>query len=267
VRDADEVVARVVTRSPSMDDPATASAVGAAVALAIANLRLSEAHERHVAELEATRRRLLAATDHERGRAAQALRTGVITALERAGAELAGRADGREPRLAAELAAAAGELRITADDVRRIVDGVPPSALGGGRLRAAVESLAAASPVPVTVRVDPTPTADATTEAALFYVCSEALTNVAKHARADRAWIDLRCLAGRVLLVVGDDGCGGARLRGSGLQGLADRLAAIGGRLTVASPPGGGTVLTATVGLSSDRNPARPAGPAPPGPP
>jgi signal transduction histidine kinase len=263
VRDGSDLVARVVTRSRAMTDPPTAAAVVTAVALAVANHRLRQAHDRHVAELEAARRRLLSVTDGERARAAQTLRNGVIAALDRAASVLARRDDGGEPRLAALVDDAASELQLAADDVRSIVAGVPQSALGGGRLRAAVESLAAASPVPVVVNADPALAADGTVEAALFYVCSEALANVAKHSRAGRARIDLRSVAGHVVLEVGDDGCGTADPRGSGLQGLADRLATLGGRLTVTSPPGGGTVVTATVGLSSDTNPARPAAPAP----
>ncbi|MGN9907757.1 sensor histidine kinase [Phytohabitans sp. LJ34] len=265
VRDGGALVAQVVTGSRAMADPPTAAAVGTAVALAVANHRLREAHERHVAELEAARRRLLAVTDRERDRAAQALRTGVIAALDKAAAELARRdSSGTGPQLAALLDEAATELGLAAADVRRIVGGAPPLALGEGRLRAAVEALAAASPVPVAVRVDPTLAADAAVETALFYVCSEALTNVAKHAGGGRAWIDLRCVSGHVVLDVGDDGCGAADPRGSGLQGLADRLAAVGGRLAVTSPPGGGTVVTATVGLTSGSPPARPAVPAQP---
>jgi signal transduction histidine kinase len=260
IRDAGAVVARVVTGSRAMADPPTEAAVGTAVALAVANHRLREAHERHVAELEAARRRLLAVTDRERDRAAQALRTGVIAALDRAAAELARRdSDGL-----ASLRDAAIELDQAAADVQRIVVGAPPSALGDGRLLAAVESLAATSPIPVTVGVDPALAADPAVETALFYVCSEALTNVAKHSGAGRAWIDLRSVSGHVVLVVGDDGCGAADPRGSGLQGLADRLAAVGGWLTVTSPPGGGTVVTATVGLSSGSPPVRPAAPAQP---
>jgi signal transduction histidine kinase len=264
VRDGGALVARIVTASRAMADPPTAAAVGTAVALAVANHRLREAHERHVSELEAARRRLLAVTDRERDRAARALRTGVIAALDRAATELDRRDGELEPRLAARLQEAATELGLAAADVRRIVDGAPPSALGGGRLRAAVESLAAASPLPVAVRVDPALVADPPVETALFYVCSEALTNVAKHAGATRAWIDLRRVSGHMVLDVGDDGCGAADVRGCGLQGLADRLAAVGGRLTVISPPGAGTVVTARVGLSCGSPPVRPAAPAQP---
>jgi signal transduction histidine kinase len=243
------LAARLVTTASAMADPPTAAAVSRAVDLAVANHRLRAAHQQHVDELVASRQRLLAAADRERDRAAGALRTEVIAVLDRAAAALAQREPTAEPDLDALLDAAAAGIGIAAADMRRIVGGAPPSALGEGRLRDAVTSLAAASPVPVTVSIGPVPPADVAVEAALFYVCSEALTNVAKHGGGGRAWIHLRHEAGRLGLEVGDDGRGGADPHGSGLQGLTDRLAAHGGRLTVTSPNGRGTVVTATIPL------------------
>ncbi|RZU76884.1 histidine kinase/DNA gyrase B/HSP90-like ATPase [Micromonospora kangleipakensis] len=265
--------ARVVSTASALADPGTAAAVRTAVGLTVANQRLREAHERRVEELRASRRRLLAAADRERDRAAAALRTDVIADLDRAAAALEGRAAGGEgAQVRALIDGAVAFIATAASDVRRIVGGAPPSALGAGRLRDAVGALAAAAPVPVSVDVDPVFAAGATAETALFYVCSEALTNVAKHAGASRAWIRLRRADGRLVLEVGDDGRGGADPHGSGLQGLADRLAAHGGRLSVVSPAGGGTVVTATVAVSpADGSPAGPStapapAPAPPTP-
>jgi len=85
-------------------------------------------------------------------------------------------------------------------------------------------------------------------EAALYFVCSEALANVAKHAAATRATIEVRAEAGRVSVTIVDDGSGGADpTRGSGLRGLADRVEALGGRLAVESEPGTGTRVTAEI--------------------
>jgi signal transduction histidine kinase len=256
--------ARVVTTASAMSDPPTAAAVSRAVGLAVANHRLRAAHQQHVDELVASRQRLLAATDRERDRAAGALRTDVIAVLDRAAVVLARRDPGAESDLDALLDAAAAGINVATADVRRIVGGAPPSVLGEGRLREAVESLAAASHVPAGVTITSVPPADVVVETALFYVCSEALTNVAKHGHAGRAWIDLRHEAGQLRLEVGDDGRGGADPHGSGLQGLADRLAAHGGRLTVISPTGRGTVVTATIPLrpADGTMPARPVGPA-----
>jgi signal transduction histidine kinase len=85
------------------------------------------------------------------------------------------------------------------------------------------------------------------TETALFYVCCEALANAVKHAHATRVAITVERLDGEIVATVSDDGCGGADPSGSGLQGLADRLAARNGRLRVDSPPGAGTTVTAMI--------------------
>jgi signal transduction histidine kinase len=89
-----------------------------------------------------------------------------------------------------------------------------------------------------------------TVEAAVYFVCSEALANVAKHARASKVGIRVERRAGLVVLEVQDDGAGGADPAGSGLRGLADRVEALQGRLRVESPPGGGTRLVAEIPLS-----------------
>jgi signal transduction histidine kinase len=257
--------ARVVTTAAALADPPTAAAVRAAVALAVANHRLRAAHARRVDELHASRLRLLTATDRERDRAAAALRIDVIAALDRAAAALDGGAAAVASR--ALLDEAVAGIAVAAADVRRIVVGAPPSALGSGRLRAALDTLAMAAPVPVSVTVDGAPAATEAVETALFYVCSEALTNIAKHAAARRAWIRLSHPVGRLVLEIGDDGRGGADHLGSGLHGLADRLAAHGGGLRVRSPRGGGTLVTATIPVSlAGDTPAAPST-APPRPP
>ena len=96
-------------------------------------------------------------------------------------------------------------------------------------------------------------TADPERETALFYVCSEALANAIKHAGATRISIDLRRNRGDLVITIVDDGIGGAQVSGSGLRGLADRLAAFGGRLRVDSPPGAGATLRATIRLVDPR--------------
>ena len=89
--------------------------------------------------------------------------------------------------------------------------------------------------------------ADHGAETALFYVCSEALANAIKHAHATTIQVDLHRAGECLVATIADDGCGGADPSGSGLQGLADRVAASAGRLRVESPPGAGTTVTATV--------------------
>jgi signal transduction histidine kinase len=112
-----------------------------------------------------------------------------------------------------------------------------------------VDELASRTPVPVEIDVssDRLPTA---VEATAYFVVAEALTNVAKHARARRATVAARIEDGILQIEVHDDGVGGARSDGSGLVGLRDRLAVLDGRLRVASPAGGGTLVAADIPLS-----------------
>jgi signal transduction histidine kinase len=132
-------------------------------------------------------------------------------------------------------------------EIVELIAGVPPARLGSGRLQEALEALAQRSPVPVSVTVAADAASDPDTEVALFYVCSEALANAVKHADAKRIGITVRRVNGAMEAVISDDGRGGADPTGSGLQGLADRLAARNGRLWVDSPSGVGTTVTAVV--------------------
>ena len=122
--------------------------------------------------------------------------------------------------------------------------------LGGGGLARALRDLAARSPSEVEVDAGPDAVGDATAETALYYVCLEAMSNAAKHASARTLRIAIRRQGGVLEAVVSDDGVGGADGEGAGFIGLADRLAALGGRLRVESPPGAGTSVTAVVPIS-----------------
>jgi signal transduction histidine kinase len=139
------------------------------------------------------------------------------------------------------------ELSAASQEITDLVAGVPPARLGGGRLRDALKSLAARSPVSVSVAVAADVAGDRAAETTLFYVCSEALANAVKHARASRVAIDVVRQDDATVATIADDGCGGADPSGSGLQGLADRLAAENGWLQVDSPPGAGTTVTAMI--------------------
>jgi signal transduction histidine kinase len=139
------------------------------------------------------------------------------------------------------------ELATVSDEIVALVSGVAPAALGGGRLAGIVESFAQHSPIPVEVRARPEAAASTEVESTLFYVAAEAVTNALKHAAAKRVVVTIDGDDRSVQITVADDGCGGADLDGSGLQGVADRLAARNGRLRVDSPPGAGTTLRATL--------------------
>jgi signal transduction histidine kinase len=148
-------------------------------------------------------------------------------------------------------------------ELRELAHGILPSVLARGGLRAGLEALASRTPVPVDlgVHVGRLPT---TLEATAYFVVAEALTNVAKHSRARRALVTARIARAALQIRVRDDGVGGARPDGSGLVGLADRVAALGGSFDVQSPPGGGTLVAADIPVSEELGttggpPARPA--------
>jgi signal transduction histidine kinase len=142
------------------------------------------------------------------------------------------------------------ELAAARDELRELARGIHPRVLTEHGLGPALAALAERSPVPATVAA-PGDRLPAAVEAAAYFVCSEALANVAKYAQASRVRCELLVAGGRLTLTVTDDGVGGADPdRGSGLRGLADRVDALGGRLTVSSPAGEGTTVTADLPLA-----------------
>jgi signal transduction histidine kinase len=137
------------------------------------------------------------------------------------------------------------ELARAIEDLRELARGIHPAVLTDRGLEAAVVTLAGRSPVPVDIDV-PAERLPSAVEAAAYYVIAEALTNVAKYARASAAQVRISRDNGRALVEVSDDGVGGADASaGSGLRGLADRVAALDGTLEVHSPAGGGTRILA----------------------
>jgi signal transduction histidine kinase len=241
-------VAAVAHRSSVLEDAPTAAAVAAAVRLAVTHLQLQEEQQERLRELEAARVRMVAAADRQRARAAAELREDVQGALRAAQSELrATRAAIRDPEGAAAIDVVVQELTAAAGEIADLVVGIPPADLGGGRLRRVLHALADVSPLPVTVAAADDAAGSQEAETALFYVCCEALANAVKHAGATRVAVTVERLDGELVATIADDGRGGADPSGSGLQGLADRLAARNGRLRVDSPPGAGTTVTATV--------------------
>jgi signal transduction histidine kinase len=137
-------------------------------------------------------------------------------------------------------------------EVRDLARGIHPAVLTDRGLDAAVSSLAARSPVPVSMSVDVDERPPASTEAAAYYVVAEALTNVAKHARASKADVTIRRSGDRLTVQVRDDGVGGATIADdAGLAGLRDRVQALDGELHLLSPQGGPTVLMAEIPCAS----------------
>jgi signal transduction histidine kinase len=154
---------------------------------------------------------------------------------------------GRRPEAARQLVAEArASARTALNELRHLVRGIHPPVLTERGLGAAVEALALASAVPVEVDIQLEQRLPAPLESALYFVIAEALANVARHSSASWAFVRLWREEGRLRLMVHDDGHGGADpVRGSGLRGIQQRLAAFDGRMTMASPPGGPTELFA----------------------
>ena len=202
----------------------------------------------NVEELTASRARVVAATDEERRRVVRDLHDGAQQRLVQTivTLKLALQPD-REP--ACELVAEALEQAERANvELRELAHGILPAVLTRGGLSAGLDGLASRTPVPVEIDVSVGRLPNAI-EATAYFIVAEALTNVAKHAHAGHAEVTARIQDGTLLVQVRDDGVGGARPDGSGLVGLADRLAALDGRLRIDSPPDGGTLLAATIPL------------------
>ena len=200
-------------------------------------------------ELAASRARLVEASDEARRQIERDLHDGaqqrlVVTALELSMLE---RKLDRDPQAArATLARAQEQLACGLSELRDLARGIHPSVLTEHGLEAALTALAQRAPLPVDIHVAVPERPDPTIEAAAYFLVSEALTNVAKYARADRVSVDIEAADGRLEVTVADDGAGGAdATKGSGLRGLVDRVTALGGQMDVSSPPGQGTRLSA----------------------
>jgi signal transduction histidine kinase len=162
----------------------------------------------------------------------------------------------REPDGAAALLdGARDELSSTLAELRQLARGLHPAVLTNRGLAAAVRSLAARTPVPARVAGVPSRRLPPAVESAAYFVVAESLTNLAKHAGAGAAVVRLAEADGALVVEVQDDGRGGADPEGSGLRGLAVRVAALDGTLRVTSPPGGGTVVRARIPIPPERAP------------
>jgi signal transduction histidine kinase len=236
----------LVHRPDAFDDPRLLAGVEAAVRLAERNTRLQDQARERLAEVTASRLRILVAEDTERRRLGQRVSrmvTGDLDALAEDVAALR-RTAGPVARDGLELAATRlGEVRGSIEDA---IVGLAPRALDGG-LMAALRVLAERSPIRVEVAGRP-PRLPGPVETALAFACAEAVTNAVKHAGATRVRIQVSTDASGVVVEISDDGRGGAvASRGSGLTGIIDRMEALGGSAVVKSPAGVGTVITLTL--------------------
>jgi signal transduction histidine kinase len=230
-------------------------AAGAAARLALENERLQAELRAQVAELHASRTRIVQAGDEERRRLERNLHDGAQQrllslglALQLARTELGGNANGASEL----LAEAEDELRAALDELRELARGIHPAILTDQGLAAAVRSLAERSGVPVTIVAVPERRLDESIEAAAYFLVSESLANCAKYARASAVRVTITRQNGAAIVDVDDDGVGGADpAGGSGLRGLSDRVHALDGTLRIESPRGGGTHIHAELPCAS----------------
>jgi signal transduction histidine kinase len=199
-------------------------------------------------ELIASRARIVEAGDEARRRIERDLHDGTQQRLVALALHLQGvRADVPDEAQAtrAALEDVEHELKSLIDEVQELSRGVHPAQLAEGGLRAALRALARRSPLPIDVNIDVPERPPLSVETAVYYVVSEALANAIKHSRATSVFVTVAGDASAIRATVADDGVGGAELGvGSGLTGLSDRVNALAGRLSVVSPPGGGTTIS-----------------------
>jgi signal transduction histidine kinase len=241
----DQPVAALVHDAVLRLDEQLLADVTAALRLALGNARLRAQVRANVNQLSTVRRRLVEAGDAQRRKLESDLDGGpqrqlfeTSQLLESADADL------RE-RLAPLLA----DLAAAQADLRDLAQGIRPPALDSGGLAAALPLLvrqAAPARIDLAVMADRLPPA---VEGAIYFVCAEGLTNIAKHAQATRTSVTVRIDDGAVVARIIDDGCGGADRDGVGLRGLADRVQALGGELAISDLSTGGTDVTARIPL------------------
>jgi PAS domain S-box-containing protein len=216
-------------------------------------LRREAVEHVRVEELRASRARIVAAADAARRRIERDLHDGAQQRLVtvRLQLALARRRMEADPETAGALVDAVGEeLRLALAELRELARGIHPATLSERGLRSAVEALAARCPLPVEVEDIPADRFRPSVEAAAYFTISEALTNVAKYASAGYATVRGKVEHDALVVEVRDDGIGGADAAdGSGLTGLADRVRAQGGTLSVMSPAGAGTTVRAVIPL------------------
>jgi signal transduction histidine kinase len=234
-----------------LEEPGLIASVASAMRLAVENDRLTSEVEEQLQEVRASRARIVEAGDRERRRIERDLHDGAQQRLISLSLELrAARSklgEAADPEVRRSLDRAADEAQAALVELRDLALGIHPLILTEGGLGEAIESLADRTSVDVSVDIGSERYSPAV-EGAAYFVISEALANVTKYANATKATVRVRGLADHMTIEVEDDGMGGADPRsGSGLRGLADRLAALDGTITVVSPVGGGTKISALI--------------------
>ncbi len=243
---------RVIEEPLSPDTERRLGAFASLAGTAIANADAGTA-------LAASRKRIVAAADEARRRLERNLHDGAqqrFVSLSLALRLTLSLLESEPEKAAEHLRGAQRELTQGLDELRELARGIHPAILTDRGLRAAVDSLVLRAQVPVDVTAMPETRLSPEVEAAAYYVVSEALANVTRYAGASRATVAVGLAGCTVSVEVEDDGAGGADpAKGSGLRGLVDRVEAIGGRLEIASPPGGGTRIRAAIPCDAPPDP------------
>ncbi|MEA2329901.1 MAG: hypothetical protein QOH58_39 [Thermoleophilaceae bacterium] len=246
-RDGAHVAALLHDRSLD-DEPELLDAVSAAAGIALENGRLQAELRGRLEELRGSRGRVIEAGQKERQRLERDLHDGAQQRLIALSLEL-GVLEARlgsDPDATARLHRARAEIALSLEELRGVARGLHPAVVSGHGLGVALESLAAGAPIPVELTVRLRGRVEEQLEVAAYYVVCESLANIGKHAEASSATVDVARTNGVLVVEIVDNGVGGADSeRGSGLRGLADRVEALGGRLRVWTPLGGGTRVRA----------------------
>jgi signal transduction histidine kinase len=233
------------------EEPELLGSVAAAAGLAMENERLQAQLRARVEELRASRARIVEAGTSERRRLERNLHDGAqqrLVALSLTLRLAQGKVHADPERANELLAAAQEELTLALGELRELARGIHPAVLSDRGLGAALEALAGRAPIEVDLAEVPGDRLPEAIEAAAYFVVAEALTNVVKYAHASQATVRVMRRNGHAVVEIADDGIGGADPdRGSGLKGLADRVSALDGSMSLDSPAGAGTRLRAEI--------------------
>ena len=240
----------VLTHDPALEHNAElVDSVCAAAGLTLENERLQAELRARLTELQASRARLVEATEAERRRIERDLHDGtqqrlvsIAMSLGLLESKLPGKPSQAQPIVRETRQALAAAL----DELRELTQGIHPTILAERGLPVALDELCHRAALPTHLQLDLSCRLPDQVESAAYFVVSEALTNATKHSHGSEVRVKAACAAGLLTIEVADDGIGGAAAgHGTGLRGLTDRVEALGGTLTVSSPPGRGTTLRA----------------------
>jgi signal transduction histidine kinase len=245
-----EHVAALMHDRSLQDEPELLGAVTAAAGIALENARLQAELRARLEELRGSRARVIDAGQKERQRLERNLHDGAqqrLIALSLELSRLEQRLDA-DPDAQMRLDLARREIALSLAELRDVAQGIHPAVVSGHGLTVALESIAARAPIPVRLVIELDGRLQEPLEVAAYYVVSESLANIGKHAQATAASVAVVRRNGEVVVEIVDNGIGGADTeRGTGLRGLADRVEALGGRLRVWTPSGGGTRVKAEI--------------------